>query len=150
MRIVMKKLSIFLGALFVAMAMTSCVKPYENPTSLALDGLVVVLPKTLEGKEPIHYAKVTSNGEWIAELETADGSTWCWMDPTRTDAEGKKTLIKGVKVLANYDGTDMACKIKGTGNIYVPIHFAFGQGRYAKFSVYRTDTGERCTLQLRQ
>ncbi|MBO7219813.1 MAG: hypothetical protein J6V21_01340 [Alistipes sp.] len=147
----MKKLSIFLGALFIAVAMTSCVKPYENTIPLALDGLVVVLPKTLDGKEPIHYAKVTSNGEWIAELETADGSTWCWIDPTRTDAEGNKTPIKGFKVLANYEGSDLVCKVQGSGNLYIPIHFALSQSaHYAKLSVYRTDTGERCTLQLRQ
>ena len=147
----MKKLSIILGALFIAVAMTSCVQPYENTNSLALDGLVVVLPKTHDTKEPIHYAKVTSNGEWIAELETADGSTWCWIDPTKTDAQGNKKVDKGITILSNYDGSDLVCKIKGSGNYYIPIHFAFSQSaHYAKLSVYRTDTGERCTLQLRQ
>ncbi len=146
----MKKLSIIL-ALIAAVAMSSCIKPHETSISLALNNDVVVLPKSHASKDLVHYARVTSNGSWEAVLETADGRTWCWIENTYTNSKGDVVPIKGLKAVAYFDGTDLLCKVKGSGTMYVPIAFGTTSStNHAVFTVYRPDTGERCSMRLDQ
>lgn len=146
----MKKLSIIL-ALIAAVAMSSCNKPHETTISLALNNDVVDLEKSHNSKELVQYARVTSNGSWVATLETEDGRTWCWLNTFYTDSKGNKVSIKGLQPVAYYDGTELVCKVKGSGTIDVPIAFGTtSENRYAVFTVYRPDTGERCSMRLDQ
>lgn len=129
--------------------MSSCYKT-EGNISLALNNDVVVFPKTAT-ETMVHYAKVTSNGSWEATLEIADGRTWCWLETTATNANGETIPVKGLEPVKYFPDTDILCKVKGSGTIYVPIRFgSTSETRYAVFTVYRPDTGERCTMRIDQ
>ncbi len=147
----MKKLYIILAVVLALGVTTSCVKPFEYTNSLAINGIVRDLPTAHNSKELVEYVQVVSDGSWVAMIEAADeGATWCWLE-TSYVKDGKTVQVKNLKPLAYYETTDLLCKVKGTGSTYVPIRYAETTStRYATFTVYRPDTGERCSIRLDQ
>lgn len=145
----MKKLYVILAVVLTAMVMSSC-DTTEGTISLALNNDVVDLPKSLVDKALVHYAQVTSNGTWEATLETEDGTSWCWLETSYTNSKGETIAIKGLTPIA-YDDGGLVRKVKGTGTIFVPIVYSpTSATKYAVFTVYRPDTGERCSMRLDQ
>lgn len=154
----MKKLYIILTVVLALGVTTSCVKPFEHTTSLAINGIVRDLPTAHNSKELIEYVQVVSDGSWIAMIEqpTSGEATLInfWLE-TSYVKNGKTVQINNLKPLAYYqiDGVDseLLCKVKGTGSTFVPIRYVETTStRYATFTVYRPDTGERCSIRLDQ
>ena len=148
----MKKIAIILS-LVVAYIATSCVKPFEEPNTIAADNYEVNLPKSVsDTSEPVHYAHISSNGNWTASLETQDGNSWCWLQEYYLDAKGNQVNV--VTPISAFDGMeDMGRwnKVKGSGSLYLPIRFVTSSiNRYAVLILTNTDTGDQVIMRITQ
>lgn len=154
----MKRISIILAVIFAIGVTTSCVQPWKNEVSLALDNDVVLLPMSLNVDPPVNppyvnFTLVSSTGPWEATIETQDGSSWCWLANYYEEEHGEekvKVYIKGLKVVEYFSDGEKACKLRGNGYMPLYIYYMPGGPRYAMLTVRRTDTGEVCTMRLDQ
>ena len=148
----MKKIAIILS-LVVAYIATSCVKPFEEPNTIATDNYEVNLPKSVsDTSEPVHYAHISSNGNWTAKLELEDGNSWCWLQEYYLDANGNQVNV--VTPISAFDGMEEMGrwnKVKGSGSLYLPIRFVTSSiNRYAVLILTNTDTGDKVIMRITQ
>lgn len=148
----MKKLSIILAIAFATVVMPSCVG-YEPTIELAVDNFELQLSKAGNGVEPIYYARVSSNGEWEATLETENGGSWIWFQDYYVDA--KDNHIQVVTPVQAFEGMEEVGywnKIKGKGTVWVPIRYGTTDfERHAVIMIRRTDgVDKRCNLFITQ
>lgn len=165
----MKKIFAILAVMFVAVAATSCVKPYENQLELSLNNFELDLPKTTSNIDGnIHYIEIRANGPWEATLETERaGEIWCWLEtsyqkPVRDDMnnivkdEDGNTVyvtVTAVEGLEFFEGSDRYCKVRGkAGTTFLPMGYMdnIGSDRYAMFTVRRTDADFQRDMIIKQ
>ncbi len=146
----MKKIVIILSVI-VAFVASSCQNTFDPTITLALDNQEVNIPKSVsDTAEPVHYARVTSNGRWEATLETEDGNSWCWLREYYTDAKGKKVNV--VEPISHFDGMEGRWnKVKGKGTVWLPLCYVTSSTtRYAVLTVRNIKTGEVKQLRITQ
>ena len=168
----MKKIIVIISVLFAAGMMTSCVQPYENEISLALNNYDLTLPKAskkpgLNG-ENFHYIQVTATGPWELSVETQNkGEIWCWFHDSyyvaKKDENGSAIkdengyyLYDAIKVaegVETFEGSDKFCKVRGNSGVtFVPMEYTENKGskRYAVVRLYRPATGEERIMNITQ
>ena len=138
----MKRLSIIIAIVFATSLLASCKRGYEPSIPLATDNFELQLPKSIANvEEPIYYARISSNGEWEAKLETETGDTWCWFQEYYLDAKGNK--VKVVTPVQAYDGMEEQGRwnrVKGSGTVWVPLRYLTTDSeRHAVMMIRRTD-----------
>lgn len=149
----MKKIAIILSVVMACIA-TSCVKPFEEPNAIALDNYEVNLPKSVsDTSEPVHYAHISSNGNWTAKLELADdATTWCWLQEYYIDAKGNQVNVATpVSAFEGMEEEGRWNQVKGSGTVYLPIRFLTASAnRYGVLIVTNTDTGDQVIMRITQ
>lgn len=148
----MKKIA-FILSVVVAYVAVSCVKPFEYSITLALDNTEVNIPKSVaDTTEPIHYARITSNGNWEATLVTENGDAWCWLQEYYTDVNGNKVYhVTPVSAFEGMESMGRWNKVQGSGTLWLPIVYVTASAnRYALLTVRNTDTGEVCKMRITQ
>lgn len=146
----MKKIALILTVV-VAFVATSCQNDFKPTITLACDNQEVNIPKSVsDTAEPVHYARITSNGRWEATLETENGNSWCWLREYYTDSKGNKVNV--VTPISSFEGMEGRWnKVKGKGTVFLPICYVTSSStRYALLTVRNTDTGESIQLRITQ
>lgn len=144
----MKKI-VILSIIFMASVVTSCVKDFEYTIPLAVDNIERTWPKNGANLEdPVDYVKITSSGTWEAKLIPAkEGETWCYIKDHYLDKKGVQHKV--AEITGYYEGTDLGCKARATGTVWLPIHYTrTGTNRYATLIVRRVD-GVDCEVVMR-
>ena len=147
----MKKLSIILAIVFAAV-MTSCVG-YEPSIELDTDNFELQLAKSPGSEEPIYYARISSNGEWEATLETESGDVWCWFQDYYVDAkENKVQVVTPVQAFEGMEDMGRWNKVKGSGTVWLPIRYGTADAeRHAVIMIRRTDgVDKKCAMFITQ
>jgi len=143
----MKKI-VILSIIFVASVVTSCVQQFEYTIPLAVDNIERTWPKNGDNMEdPVDYVRITSNGKWEAKIIPAvQGETWCWIEDHYVKKEKK---YKVATITEYYEGTELGCKARGKGTVWLPVHYLRSSiNRYATFIVRRVD-GVDCEVVMR-
>ena len=147
----MKKIAIILSMVFVASIVSSCVPKFEYTIPLAVDNLERTWPKNGNNAEdPIDYVQITSSGTWEAKLTPAtEGESWCWIEDHYVDKKGNK--VKVAEYVEFYEGTERCCKVRGTGTVWLPIHYMQSSfTRYATLNVRRVDADVHVVMRITQ
>lgn len=170
----MKKIFVIISVLFAVGAMTSCVKPYENEISLALNNYDLTLDKIpaanklgLNG-ECFHYIQVTATGPWELTVQPQNkGEIWCWLHDCyyvpQKDESGNNIMdengyylyneVKVAEGVETFEGSSKFCTVRGNAGVtFVPMEYTENKGslRYATVYVRRTDTGEMRVMNVVQ
>ena len=147
----MKKIAIILSMVFVASIVSSCVPKFEYTIPLAVDNIERTWPANgYKAEDPVDYVRITSCGTWEATLTpSVEGESWCWIEDHYLDKQGNK--VKVVECLEFYEGSERCCKVRGTGTVWLPIHYmATSFTRYATLNVRRVDTSDHVVMRITQ